>query len=146
LPHMPERLWNRPLSMVFVPRPQVREGRRVTKETLLDRIQKRNGNPYNGMPLAFDYMFCRLGPTPRERDRNLIVDLSELSFRDFARFHKTIHDKSPLAKLSPPSSEIIPKYSLHLTQGYVHELKDFIRAYCYAADVIVLKDFVVPFY
>ena len=103
-------------------------------------------NPYNGMPLAFDCMFCRLGPTPRERDINLIIDLSELSFADFAEFHKSTHDDSPLGDTSPPPKNLLPKYSLHLTRGYIHEIKDFIRQYCYAADIIVLKDFVVPFY
>ena len=147
LPEIPERIKNREKSIVFVPRPQVCSGRRANpKETLLNRIQKRNGNPYNGMPLAFDFMFCRLGPTPRERDKNLIIDLSELSFAEFASFHKDIHDKSPLGSTTPPSEESLPKYSLHLTQGYTHEFKDFIRQYCYAADILIFKDFVVPFY
>jgi hypothetical protein len=144
LPNIPERIKMRKKSLYFVPRPRV--VKRKTKETLLERIKKRNGNPYNGMPLAFDCMFCRLGPTPRERDVNLIIDLSELTFSDFAEFHKNIHDKSPLGKTSPPKKQNLPKYSLHLTQGYIHEIKDFIRQYCYAADIIVLKDFVVPFY
>ncbi|MGB8781257.1 MAG: hypothetical protein WCD81_11505 [Candidatus Bathyarchaeia archaeon] len=147
LPEIPERIKNRRKSLVFVPRPQILSRRRRNpKESLLGRIQKRNGNPYNGMPLAFDFMFCRLGITPRERDVNLIIDLSELSFADFASFHKSIHDASPLGSISQPSRRILPKYSLHLTQGYSHELKDFIRQYCYAADILVFKDFVVPFY
>lgn len=147
LPTIPERIKNRSQSLVFVPRPHVILGKRKDpKESLLDRIEKRNGNPYNGMPLAFDFMFCRLGTTPRERDVNLIIDLSELSFADFAKYHKNIHDNSPLGNISPPTKKDLPKYSLHLTQGYIHELKDFIRQYCYAADIILLKDFVVPFY
>lgn len=147
LPEIPDRIKNREKSIYFVPRPRVITGKTVNpKETLLGRIKKRNGNPYNGMPLAFDCMFCRLGKTPIERDINLIIDLSELSFAEFATFHKTIHNNSPLAKTSPPSQKNLPKYSLHLTEGYIHEIKDFIRQYCYAADIIVLKDFVVPFY
>lgn len=147
LPEIPERITNRKMSLVFVPRPQVTSGRRAhPKETLIQRIQQRNGNPYNGMPLAFDFMFCRLGVTPRERDVNLIIDLSELSFKEFADFHKAIHDKSPLRNNTPPPEASLPKYSLHLTQGYTHEFKDFIRQYCYAADILIFKDFMVPFY
>lgn len=148
LPQIPERIKNRKRSLVFVPRPSVVLGKRknVKEASFLERIEKRNGNPYNGMPLSFDFMFCRLGDTPRERDINLIVDLSELSFKDFAKFHKRTHDSSPLAKTSPPDKKEISRYSLHLTDGYAHEIKDFIRQYCYAADIILLKDFVVPFY
>ena len=146
LPDIPERIIRRDKSLIFVPRPQSVKGNRQLKETLHNRIVKRNGNPYNGMPLAFDFMFCRLGSTPYERDVNLILDLSELSFSEFADFAKKTHDKSPLAEKTVPKPEQAPRYSLHVTQGYTHEIKDFIRQYCYAADLIILKDFILPFY
>ena len=147
LGQVPDRILSRDKTIYFLPRPDVVSGRRKNvKESLIERIEKRNGNPYNGMPLAFDFMFCRLGQSPRERDRNLFIDLSEISFKEFARYHKTIHDSSPLGSTTPPAKKEIPRYSLHLTEGYIHELKDFIRQYCYAADLIILRDFVVPFY
>lgn len=73
LPDIPERVIRRDKSLIFVPRPQGVIGNRQLKETLYNRIVKRNGNPYNGMPLAFDFMFCRLGQTPFERDVNKIL-------------------------------------------------------------------------
>ena len=63
-----------------------------------------------------------------------------------ADFAKKTHDSSPLAKKTVPKPEQAPRYSLHVTQGYTHEIKDFIRQYCYAADIIILKDFILPFY
>ena len=90
--------------------------------------------------------FVDSGLHQEKRDVNLIIDLSELTFADFAAFHKEIHDQSPLGRITPPADETLPKYSVHLTQGYTHEFKDFIRQYCYAADILIFKDFIVPFY
>lgn len=143
IPDLPERILLRKKSLIFIPR--LTNTKRVLKETLMDRINKRNGNPYNGMPLAFDFMFCRLGPTTFERDINLIVDLSELTFEEFSEYARKIHTSSPIGNKNKPKKNEIPRYSLHLTEGYNHEIKDFIRQYCYAADMIVLKDIVIPF-
>ena len=55
--HIPNRIRLRSKSLIFVPRPEFHKGKRKLKETLLSRITKKNGNPYNGMPLAFDFMF-----------------------------------------------------------------------------------------
>jgi hypothetical protein len=145
LSHVPARLMLRKKSLIFVPRPQFHKGIRVLKESLLSRIIKRNGNPYNGMPLAFDFMFCRLGPSTYERDVNMIVDMSEISYSDFISFAKNIHNSSPIASSALPASDQISRLSLHLTEGYTHEIKDFIRQYCYAADLIILSDFIIPF-
>jgi hypothetical protein len=144
LPYTPARITLRKRSVIFVPRPESHRGR-VLQETLLDRIKAKNGNPYNGMPLAFDFMFCRLGSTVYERDVNLIIDLSEISYQEFISFAKTIHDSSPIASKTKPSKDQISRLALHLTEGYTHEIKDFIRQYCYAADLLVLSDFVIPF-
>jgi len=143
--HLPNRILLRDKSIIFVPRPQYHRGVRTLKETLISRIQKKNGNPYNGMPLAFDFMFCRLGPSTYERDINLIIDMSEVEYSAFISFVQTIHNSSPIASGSIPQKEEISRLSLHLTEGYTHEIKDFIRQYCYAADLIILKDFVIPF-
>lgn len=143
LGYLPQRMIQREKSIIFVPRPQF-GGKRVLKESLYDRIHKRNGNPYNGMPLAFDFLFCRLGKTTYERDVNLILDLSELTYKEFIQFAQNIHNASPIASTKIPSKQA-SKLSLHLTEGYTHEIKDFIRQYCYAADLIILKDFIIPF-
>lgn len=143
IPDLPERILLRSKNLVFVPR--LTNTKRKLKETLMERIHKRNGNPYNGMPLAFDFMFCRLGSSTFERDINLIIDLSELSFEEFSEYARKVHDSSPIGKKELPSKNEIPRYSLHLTEGYNHEIKDFIRQYCYAADIIILNDIVIPF-
>lgn len=143
IPDLPERISLRAKSLIFTPR--LKNTDRVLKETLMDRIHKKNGNPYNGMPLAFDFMFCRLGTSTYERDINLIIDLSELSFEEFSEYARKVHESSPIGKNTIPSKKEIPRYSLHLTEGYNHEIKDFIRQYCYAADIIILKDIVIPF-
>ncbi|MFL9837206.1 hypothetical protein ABS768_06845 [Flavobacterium sp. ST-75] len=143
IPSLPERIPLRNKSLVFLPR--LTKTNRVLKETLMDRIHKKNGNPYNGMPLAFDFLFCRLGTTTYDRDVNLLIDLSELSFEEFSVYARKVHDSSPIGKNTLPKESEIPKYSLHLTEGYTHEIKDFIRQYCYAADIIILKDIVIPF-
>ena len=143
--HIPDRILLRDKSLIFVPRPEFHKGKRVLKETLISRIIAKNGNPYNGMPLAFDFMFCRLGPSTYERDVNLIIDMSEVSYSEFISFAKTIHNSSPIATKGIPKSDEISRLSLHLTEGYTHEIKDFIRQYCYAADLLILKDFIIPF-
>jgi len=143
--HMPSRIKLRTKSIIFVPRPEFHKGKRKLKETLISRIIKKNGNPYNGMPLAFDFMFCRLGPTSYERDINLVIDMSEIKYKDFIQFAKSIHDSSPIASKTPPPKDQISRLSLHLKEGYTHEIKDFIRQYCYAADLIILEDFMIPF-
>lgn len=145
LPHIPRRILLRDKSIVFVPRPEFHKGLRILKESLISRIVKKNGNPYNGMPLAFDFMFCRLGPSTYERDVNLVIDMSEITYDQFISFAKTIHNLSPIASKSTPKSNEISRLSLHLTEGYTHEIKDFIRQYCYAADLLILKDFIIPF-
>lgn len=145
IPHIPKRISLREKSLLFVPRPEFHKGIRILKETLISRIIKKNGNPYNGMPLAFDFMFCRLGPSTYERDVNLIIDMTEITYDEFISFAKTIHNSSPISSDTLPKSDEISRLSLHLTEGYTHEIKDFIRQYCYAADLIVLKDFIIPF-
>ena len=145
LPPIPKRIGLRRKSIIFVPRPQFHKGTRVLKESLMERIVKKNGNPYNGMPLAFDFMFCRLGPSTYERDINLIIDMSEITYDEFISFAKAIHSSSPIGVAARPKSSEISRLSLHLTEGYTHEIKDFIRQYCYAADILVLKDFIIPF-
>lgn len=114
--------------------------------SLRSRIHERNGNPFNGMPFAFDYMFCRLGPTPRDRDISIILDLSAISFKDFNQYAQNIHKRSPLSSSKIPSTDDLPKYTLHITDGYTAQIKDVIRQWCHAADIIVLKDVILPFY
>ena len=137
-----EKPYMRKKSLIFTPRSQATAN---SKETLLDRIKKRNGNPYNGMPLTIDYLFCRTGPSKHDRDANLVLNLTELSYDEFIHYFRKTHDTSPILN-SIPTSEEIAELALHLTEGYTFEIKDVIRQFCYVADIIVLKDCILPFY
>jgi hypothetical protein len=141
---LPDRILKRDAYLIFSPlvnpdAPDAREG-------LKKRIKLKGGDPYTQQPLVFDYLFCRLGPSVSERDVNLVIDLSVLRFADFAEYVKTIWDASPLQfdsfkKVRPK----VPIYTLHLTSGVNQVMKNFVRLYAFAADVIVFDDGVLYF-
>lgn len=111
------------------------------REALLSRIKKRGGDPYTQQPLLFDYLFCRLGPDPSERDTNLVIDLTILSFADFAEYVANTWQKSPLQ--TREFSEIeqrIPIYMMHLTPGLGRVMKNFVRLNAFSADLIAFRD------
>ena len=88
---LPDRITKRANYLVFTPQSN-RTGKSIDslRSALLKRIQKKGGDPYLGQPLAFDYIFCRLGETPYERDTNLVIDLTVLNFSDMASFHEKV--------------------------------------------------------
>jgi len=112
---------------------------------LLERIHKRGGDPYLGQPLAFDYIFCRLGETPYQRDANLVIDLSVLSFSDLANYHKQVWSNCPLQIEEIGNLTNIPKYTLYLTKGCPQVIKNFLRVYAFTADIIVFSDGIIYF-
>uniref|UniRef100_UPI0015931DB4 hypothetical protein n=2 Tax=Burkholderia vietnamiensis TaxID=60552 RepID=UPI0015931DB4 len=73
----PERLLKRDKHLVFVPQSD-RKGKTDDdlRAALIKRIKDKGGDPYLGQPLAFDYMFCRLGPSTSERDVRACYALS----------------------------------------------------------------------
>ncbi len=109
------------------------------------RIKDKGGDPYLGQPLAFDYMFCRLGETPYERDANLIIDLSVLRFSDFSRYHQSVFSKCPLQYSTFSDINNLPQYTMYLTEGCAQVMKNFLRVYSFTADIIVFEDGVVYF-
>jgi hypothetical protein len=144
---LPDRIVKRSRNLIFVPQSdQATHTQAELRATLLGRIQLRGGDPYLGMPLAFDYIFCRLGPTPHERDTNLIIDLSVLSFSDLATYHREVWANSPLQYLQfNQVRDVIPTYTMHLTEGFAQVIKNFLRVYAFAADMIVFSDGVLYF-
>jgi hypothetical protein len=117
-----------------------------TEGDLKNRIHKNDGDPYSGMPLAMDYLFCRTGPLKQDRDTNLILNLShELSYDEFMVYFRTHHENSPILG-DTPTSENISRLSLHLANPPIPDEKTVIRNWCYVADVIVLKDCIIPFH
>lgn len=143
---IPDRIKKRERNLIYVPQSQQKPGQKAKlRKTLRERIAKKSGDPYTGQPLVFDYIFCRLGRTPYERDANLIVDLSVLKFSDLASYHHDAWKKSPLQHTQFQDIEHIPTYTMHLTHGFTQAMKNFLRLYAFTADVIVFRDGVIYF-
>jgi len=143
---LPDRIVKRTRNLIYVPQSsQAGESAASLRETLRDRIARRGGDPYLGQPLVFDYLFCRLGPTVHERDTNLIIDLSVLSFSDLARYHREIWENSPLRFTEFDQIDHIPQYTMYLTEGCSQVIKNFLRVYAFTADIIVFSDGVIYF-
>lgn len=141
-PPLPDRLRVRDKYLVYTP--QVRARGRTPEQmrtALLKRIQLHNADPYQQQPLAFDYLFCRLGTTPEERDVSLVLDYSVLSFTDFAGWVESAWQKSPLRQTEYRHiRNKMPTYSLHLREGLGQVMKSFIRLTAFSADLIVFRD------
>ncbi len=142
----PERLTKRDKYLLFVP--QSSRGKKTEKQlraNLMVRIEKKGGDPYLGQPLAFDFIFCRLGPTTFERDISLVIDLSVLNFEDLAQYHKKIWENSPLQYTDQKKITDIPTYTMYLKEGSAQVLKNVLKIYAFAADVIVYRDTLIYF-
>lgn len=143
---LPDRIEKRTRNLIFTPQSsQANETQDELRETLRKRISQKGGDPYLGQPLVFDYLFCRLGPTPYERDTNLIIDLSVLNFSDLAHYHREVWEKSPLQFTEYKQIKHIPQYTMYLTEGCAQVIKNFLRVYAFTADLIVFSDGVIYF-
>ncbi len=144
--NMPDRIAKRQRSLIFTP---ITDARGKTEEqlrkSLNTRIKDKGADPYLGQPLAFDYIFCRLGRTPYERDTNLIIDLSMLRFEDFSCYHNKVWHKCPLQNKDLNGIRNIPEYTMYLTEGCAQVMKNFIRVYSFCADIITFKEGMVYF-
>lgn len=142
---LPDRILKRDSNLVFAP--HARAGNPAEqRQKLRERIKQKSGDPYTQMPLVFDYLFCRLGPTTVERDTNLVVDLGILRFSDFAEYVVETWKHSPLGKSSYADiAGEIPIYTLHLREGINQVLKTFVRLYAFSADIIVFQDGILYF-
>lgn len=144
--NLPDRIAKRQRNLIFTP---IADSRGKNEEQLRNslnvRIKDKGADPYLGQPLAFDYIFCRLGETPYERDTNLIIDLSMLCFRDFSCYHTKIWNHCPLQNADLNDIRNIPEYTMYLTEGCAQVMKNFIRVYSFTADIIVFKEGMVYF-
>lgn len=143
---LPDRMIKRDKYLIFVPQCD-RKGMTLAslRSKLLVRIDKHNAEPYIGQPLAFDYIFCRLGATPFERDISLVLDLSVLHFADLAQYHHKIWKQSPLQYKDICKIKDISTYTMYLKEGSAQVLKSVLRLYAFAADIIVYKDAIIYF-
>lgn len=144
--NIPERIVKRTRNLIFTP---IVDERGKTAEqlraSLNKRIKEKGADPYLGQPLAFDYMFCRLGATPYERDANMIIDLSMLSFEDFSCYHSKVWRGCPLQNSDLKQIRNIPEYTMYLTEGCAQVMKNFLRVYSFTADLIIFKEGLVYF-
>jgi hypothetical protein len=137
---LPDRISKRDSYVIYRPQVKIKD-RDERRKSLLNRISKRGGDPYWQKTLVYDYLFCRLGPTPLERDSNLVVDLSVLDFADFAEYVKKVWEDSPLQHDDfSKVKEKIPVYTLHLGSGLAQVMKNFVRITAYEADLIIFND------
>ena len=144
--NLPDRIERRDRFLIFTPQADKR-GKSPAKlrEALMARIDKRGGDPYLGQPLAFDYLFCRLGETPYERDVNVVANLTDLRFEDLAKFHRKVWEKSPLQHTDIKNIKHIPTYTMYLKEGGVEVMKNFLRVYAFSSDIIVFSDAIIYF-
>jgi hypothetical protein len=135
---LPERVLRRDAYVVYSP---IVSPQADSRAKLVERIKLHGGDPYGQQPIVFDYLFCRLGPTTYERDRNLVVDLGVLKFEDFASYVTSTWDKSPLKenRMTRVRGKV-PIYGLHLNEPLAQVLKGFVRFSAFAADIIVFED------
>ena len=144
--NMPDRIIKRKRNLIFVPQSdRAKKTSDELRSALLYRIKSKGGDPYMGQPLTFDYIFCRLGTTPYERDANLIIDLSIISFSDLAEYHRQVWSNCPLKHIELSSIKHIPQYTMYLKECCPAVEKNFLRVYAFAADIIVFKEGLIYF-
>ncbi|MBQ3160842.1 MAG: hypothetical protein IJC04_01800 [Oscillospiraceae bacterium] len=144
--NIPDRIIKRTRNLIFTPIAEERgKNPEQLRKSLNTRIKDKGADPYLGQPLAFDYIFCRLGKTPYERDANLIIDLSMLSFEDFSCYHSKVWEGCPLQHNDLTTIRNIPEYTMFLTEGCAQVMKNFLRVYAFTADLIVFKEGLVYF-
>ncbi len=142
----PDRVQRRNKFLIFTPQADARgKTPAELRAALMARIDKRGGDPYLGQPLAFDYLFCRLGETPQERDVSVVANLTDLKFQDLAKFHRKLWKRSPLQYCDLKEIKHIPTYTMYLKEGAVEVLKNFLRVYAFTSDIIVFNDGLVYF-
>jgi hypothetical protein len=141
---LPDRIAKRNRVLIFAP--TLLKNRDKERAMLLARIKLKGGDPYTQQPLVFDYLFCRTGRTPTERDTTLVIDLRLLRFSDFAEYIHNVWRNSPLQYTDfDDIQDDIPRYTLHLTSGISQVVKNFVRLYSFAADIIVFSDGIIYF-
>ncbi len=143
---LPDRMIRRDKFLVFTPQVSIRgKTKDELRAALMKRIDEKGGDPYLGQPLVFDYLFCRLGATPYERDCSVVANLTDLKFSDLAKFHRKIWEASPLQFTKLKDIKHIPTYTMHLKEGGVETMKNFLKLYAFTADVIVFDDGILYF-
>lgn len=51
------------------------------------KFRTRRTDPYIGSQFAYDYLYCRTGPTVRDRDRNLVLNMPKIDRETWFEYH-----------------------------------------------------------
>ena len=95
-------------------------------------------DPYTGVLPVFDYCYCRMGTSIRERYRNLILHFPNISFSKVKAQTSKYHERDcPLRK---DYAGVNRSLSLHLREGCRFTKPKELRIYFYFADMVVFKD------
>jgi hypothetical protein len=134
---LPKRVMQREYSLFFQP-----DGRMFEKA----------GDPYCGMFAWFDFAFCRSGPTPEEREINLIYfptkagkarsispDFANKGYRRYWQYTSSLRLTRPLRL------EEQFQISHELRFGGIYRMNKPLRVFGYLADLIVFDDAMLAF-
>lgn len=99
-------------------------------------------DPYAGMQAFFDYCFCRIGPSTRQRQYNLIFRARGVTFRQYADKYQTYWKRRcPFRSGEPPRD--VPFLNLHIKSGCRYTKEKALRTYGYLSDMLIFDDFVL---
>jgi len=146
--NMPQRIFHRKKSLIFFP------GNK--RKLALSRLFAHSGDPYAGMLAALDYAFCRIGPTPEERNTNMIFipgneDDSNFEKVFASKGFNNFYEKSCPFKYIEIDSEAskaskqLNKISHHLQHGCTYSKERPLKIYSHYCDMIVFKNSLLTF-
>jgi len=99
-------------------------------------------DPYAGMQAFFDYCFCRIGPTTRERQHNLVLRARGVPFQAYAdKYTRYWERQCPFRAGYEPDD--IPLLNLHVKSGCRYTKSKALRTYGYISDMLIFDDFLI---
>jgi len=99
-------------------------------------------DPYAGMQAFFDYCFCRIGPSYRQRRYNLIFRAQGVAFDSYAQKYRGYWKRRcPFGATKRPKD--VPFLNLHIKSGCRYTKEKALRTYGYLSDMLIFDDFVL---
>jgi hypothetical protein len=94
------------------------------------------------MQAFFDYCFCRIGPSHRQRQHNLVFRAVGVTFDSYAQKYRSYWKRRcPFRGAQPP--ENVPFLNLHIKSGCRYTKDPTLRTYGYLSDTLTFDDFVL---
>lgn len=102
---------------------------------LVTNTRQIRADPYAGTACAYDYAFCRTGPTSKERDRALVIQFRQVSFEEgWKRFFASKPNKDTRLFLSLADVLVFSDGLFYRTQsGWKVSTEQFPETYLVAA-------------